>query len=232
MERTVRRKLAMAASVRTFSRAHSSADASYGLVLERLDGAINRMDELAKSQAGGYSSKHSSVVRRQDLRRRIHRGILRHLVQSAEDAGTEEPAIAGKFRLPSPSATHSAFRASAAKMLEEARANQEILVKHGLSVSLLDELDGAIKTFDASLQEFDDGKQAHVSARAELKALSDEISRLVGILDGFNRYRFHHEPELIVAWESAKHVVAGPQAKEVELGTARNPVPSGLESAA
>jgi len=76
MDRSVRRKLAMAASVRTFSRAHPSADASYALVLDRLDGTISRMEELAKRQEGGFVSKHSSVVRRQDLRRQLHQNCF------------------------------------------------------------------------------------------------------------------------------------------------------------
>lgn len=62
-----------------------------------------------------------------------------------------------------------------------------------------------------------------------MKTLSDEIMRLAGMLDGFNRYRFHHDPELIVAWESAKHLVSGPQAKEAEP---TRPVAAGLEPAA
>jgi hypothetical protein len=229
MNRQVRRKRAMAASVRTFCHAHPSADASYTLVLERLDGTIVRMDELAKQQEGGFVSKHSAVVRRKDLRRRLQLGLLRHLVTVAEDAGSEAPAVAEKFGLPSTSATHSGFRTSASKMLDEGRANRELLVKHGLSETMLDELDAAIKEFDASLQETDDGKQSHVAARAEMDTLCEEIMRLVGMLDGFNRYRFHHDRDLVVAWESAKHVVSGPQVKEVHPPT---PVPSGLEPAA
>jgi hypothetical protein len=230
MDRQIRRKLAMAASVRTFSRAHPSADTSYVLVLDRLDGTIVRIEELAKQQEGGYVSKHASSVRRSDLRRRLQFGLLRHLVTVAEDAGSEEPAVAGRFRLPNGNATHTAFRTSAAKLLEEARANQDILVKHGLSATLLEDLDAGVKEFDASTQESDDGKQSHVAARAEMKALTDEIMRLVGILDGFNRYRFHHDPELIAAWESARHVVSGPQPKEADLpGT---PPATGLETAA
>jgi hypothetical protein len=179
----------MAASVRTFSQAHPSADSSYALVLNRLDGTITRMDELAKQQEGGFVSKHSAVVRRQDLRRRLQSGLLRHLVTVAEDVGLEAPPVAEKFRLPSTSATHSGFRTSASKMLDEGRANQELLVKHGLSETMLDELEAAIKEFDASLQETDNGKQSHVAARAEMDTLCEEIMRLVGMLDGFNRYR-------------------------------------------
>jgi len=153
-------------------------------------------------------------------------------VTAAQDAGTDRPSVGEKFRLPSTSATHTAFRAVASKLLEEGRANQEVLVKRGLSASMLDELEAAIKEFDGSLQESDDGKQTHVAARAEMKALGDEIMRLVGMLDGFNRYRFHRESELIVAWESAKHVVSGPQVKEAESATPSHPTVSGLEPAA
>ena len=179
MDRSVRRKLAMATSVRTFSRAHPSADASYTLVLDRLDGTIVRMEELAKRQEGGFVSKHSSVVRRQDLRRRLHQGLLRHLVTAAEDAGTEDPGIAEKFRMPSISATHTAYRAVASKLLEEGRANQEVLVKHGLSATMLDQLDAAVKEFDASLQESDDGKQSprSGSGRDEVLGRRDHAAR-------------------------------------------------------
>jgi hypothetical protein len=199
------------------------------VVLDRLDGTIVRIEELAKQQEGGYVSKHAASVRRSDLRRRLQLGLLRHIVIAAEDAGSEVPEIGGKYRLPNSNATHATFRAVAGEMLNQARTHQEVLVKHGMSASMLGELETAIKDFDASNQENDGGKQSHVAARAEMEELTNEITRLVGILDGFNRYRFHREPELIVAWESAKHVVSGPQAKEAEPST---PVPSGLEPAA
>ena len=90
----------MGTSVRAFSRAHPSPDTSYTLVLDRLDGAILRIEELAKQQEGGYVSKHSAVVRRSDLRRRLRSGLLRHVVTAAKDAGEDAPAIAERFRLP------------------------------------------------------------------------------------------------------------------------------------
>ena len=39
----------------------------------------------------------------------------------------------------------------------------------------------------------------------------DEVMQLVGILDGINRYRFAREPQLLAAWDRAKHVVGGSQ---------------------
>ena len=40
--------------------------------------------------------------------------------------------------------------------------------------------------------------------------------QLVGMMDGVNRYRFQKEPQLLVAWKAARHVVSGPQAEEEE----------------
>jgi hypothetical protein len=212
----------MATSVRAFSRSHPSADTSYTLVLDRLDGTIVRIEELAKQQEGGYASKHSAAVRRADLRRQLQGGLLRHLVTVAEDVGAEEPAVGERFRIPRSNVPHTGFRARASEMLEQAKSNQEILLKHGMSATLVDDLTAALKEFDASLAETDDGKQSHVAARAEMKTLTDEIMRLVGMLDGFNRYRFHRDPELIVAWESAKRVVSGPEPK-AEPGEVEKP---------
>jgi hypothetical protein len=36
------------------------------------------------------------------------------------------------------------------------------------------------------------------------------------MLDGINRYRLERDPQLLVAWKTAKHVVSGPQAEEVK----------------
>jgi hypothetical protein len=228
MNRQVRRRLEMAVRVRDFSRTHPSADASYASVLSRLEGAITRMEALAGQQQGGYLSKHSSTVRRKDLRRRLHGGLLRHLVTIAADAASENPALTEMFRLPAANATNKAFQTLARKMLEQGQAQKELLAKHGLADRLLDDLGAAVNEFDASLAETNGGKQDHVLARAELDALSDEVMRLVGMLDGLNRYRFERDRQLLVAWESARHVVTGPQAEtEEKPETSTGPVQAG-----
>ena len=40
------------------------------------------------------------------------------------------------------------------------------------------------------------------------------------MMDGLNRYRFQKEPQLLVAWEAARHIMSGPQAAKEEAGTA------------
>jgi hypothetical protein len=164
----------MAVSVRDFSRAHPSADASYTSVLGRLESSITRMEELAGQQQGGYLSKHSSTVRRQELRRRLHGGLLRHLVTIAQDAAAENRALTEMFQLPASNATHKAFQTLARKMLEQGQEQKELLAKHGLADKLLEDLSAAVNEFDASVAETIEGRQDHVLARAELDTVSDE----------------------------------------------------------
>ena len=212
----------MALRVRDFCRAHPSADANHASVLGRLEETIGRMEVLMEQQVGGFLSKRSSVVRRKELRRRLYHGLLRHLVTIAGSAAREKPELGERFELPSPNASNKLFRTVARKMLEQGQAERELLLKHGLAATLLDELSAAIDQFDASVAETSNGTLSHVVARAELEELSDEVMRLVGMLDGINRYRFERDPQLLVAWKTAKHVVSGPQ---VESAVPPSPTP-------
>jgi hypothetical protein len=219
----------MGVRVRDFSRQHPSADANHASVVLKLDGALVRIDEVAGQQVGGFLSKHASVVRRKQLRRELRDGLLRHLVTVAESAALEDPSLVETFHLPPITASTTAFQTVARKMLEQGMAKKDLLAKHGLGATLLEELKAAVDAFDASVAATNDGLQAHVTARAELEALSQEVMLLVGMLDGINQYRFRNEPQLLAGWESAKHVVAGAQAATVveNPDTSTGPVQSG-----
>jgi hypothetical protein len=214
MNRQIRRKKEMAVRVRDFSHAHPSADPSFVSILGRLEEGINRLVALEGQQTGGFLSKHSSTVRRREVRRRLREGLLRHLVTIGQDAAAEQPQLLEMFRLPPHNITNSSFQNLSRKLLEQGVAQKELLVKHGLSDTLLDDLTGAVGEFDASVAETNGGLNNHVLAGAELRRVSDEITQLVAMMDGVNRYRFEREPQLLVAWESAKHVVTGPLTAE------------------
>ena len=202
----------MAIRVRDFSRAHPAADASYAAVHARLEDRIARMEAVAKQQQSGSLAAHSAVIRRRALRRRLHHELLRHLVTVAESAEADQPGLGERFKIPSASASHEAFRTLARQMLEQGQANQELLAKHGLADRLIPDLTAAVDEFDASVVTSNEGRRAHVGARAELEAVSDEVMQIVEVLDGVNRYRFGGDAEMRAAWESARNVVSGPSA--------------------
>jgi hypothetical protein len=201
----------MAVRVRDFSRGHPSTDASFAPVLGQLEEKIARMEGLAKQQQGGFLTTHASSVRRRAVRRRLHHELLRHLVTVAGLAADGQPGLAERFDMPSASATNESFRTHARKMLEQGLAQKDVLVKYGLADRLLEDLTAAVNDFDASVAESNEGRREHVGARADLKAVSDEVMRLVEMLDGLNRYRLAGNAELLAAWESARNVVTGPR---------------------
>jgi hypothetical protein len=217
MNRIISRRLEMAVRVRVFSDTHPSADPSFVVVLGRLKEGIDRMVELSGQQVGGFLSRHSSSLRRRDIRRKLRDGLLRHLVTVAEDASAEKPELRAKFELPAHNLSHVRFQTVARKMLEQGEAERELLVKHGLSDTLLGDLAAAVAEFDASVAETNSGRQDHILASAELRTVSEEVVQLVEMMDGLNRYRFQKEPQLLVAWDAARHITSGPQAAKEEV---------------
>ncbi|HET8836950.1 MAG TPA: hypothetical protein VFN08_19630 [Gemmatimonadales bacterium] len=214
MNRRVVKKLEMAQRVLDFSHAHPSADPRCRLVVDRLEGVIHRMLQLAAQQHGGYGSKKGSTLQRLALRRRLHGGLLRHLVTIAASAAAEEPTLREKFRLPPANATHQTYQSFARTLLEQGRAHEELLAGHGLSERLLEDLEAAVREFDATVADTNNALEAHIAARAELAVLAAEVTQIVAMLDGINRYRLEGEPSLLVVWESVKHLVADPHSED------------------
>jgi len=214
MNRLVGRRLNMAVRVRDFCDTNPSADPSFVSVLGRLKEAINRMVALGSRQVSGLLSRHASTVNRREIRRRLRNDLLPHLRTIAQDASVEKPTLAQEFEIPTHNLSSARFHAAAKAMLDKGVAEKELLVKHGLSDKLLDDLATALAEFEASITVTNTSREDHISARAALKDGSEELLQLVDMMDGINRYRFRNDPHLMVAWDAAKHVVTGPQPKD------------------
>jgi len=215
MNAEVRRKLAMGARVREFSRAHPSDDPSHTTLLGRLEDRLNRADALATQERAGRIEERAGKARRDELRRAMHFQLLRHLVRVGEAAAKQEPELAGKFRLRSPNATHKDFLVAAKAMLAEGVANKDLFVSLGLSAAMLDELGKAIAQFDEVTASGSAGRTDHIGARADLEAIAGEVLDLVELLNTFNLYRFRNDAELTPAWLSAREVLGPRRSKPV-----------------
>jgi hypothetical protein len=212
----------MGVHARDFNRTNPLTDANHALVLNELEETIKQMEALAAQQVTGIVSRGSSSVRRKEIRQRLNDGLLRHLVTVANAAAEERPELIREFRMPSTSLSHTVYRTVARTLLDKGVAQRELLLKHGLGDTLLEDLRLAVDELDASVEETVASKQRHILARTELRRLSDEVMQLVGVLDGINRYRFAREPQLLAAWDRAKHVVGGSQV-EAPAGTPEVP---------
>jgi hypothetical protein len=208
MDAEVRRTLDMAERVREFNRVHPSDDATFQSVAARLEERITRANALAEQQRAGQIDQTASNARRRDVRRSLHRGLLRLLSRVGEIAAKDQPELAQRFRLPGIHFANRAYITAAQAMVKEATASKDLFVKAGMPATLLDELAQMLALYEQATEKAVGGKRDHIGARADLDAVTAEILEVVGLLDGLNRHRFENEPEQLAAWDSVKRVIA------------------------
>lgn len=231
MKAPTRRKLEMGKRALEFSRANPDASPGYAAALARLEERLARGEQLAGQQREGILQVRTASAKKRDLRRTVKRSHINHLARVAEVAAKEAPDLSPqKFVLRREANPYLAFRTAARGMAAEAESRKELLVKHGLTDTVLGALVKALDEFDAAVEQGAQGRRAHVGASADLDAVADEVVQVVKVMDGLNRYRFEKDPERLAAWESASNVVATPR-PEVKPVPAPTPAPEGIPPA-
>jgi hypothetical protein len=227
MKGVSRRKIEMGARALEFSRAHPDASPGYTAALARLEDRLNRAEQVAEQQRLGILHVRAATVRKRDLRRTIKRDHLDHLASVAEVAAHEVPELAQLFTLPRLANPYLAFRTAARGLAAEAESRKELLVKNGLTDTVLTGLAQALNEFDAAVDQGAEGRAAHVGASAELDTLANEVVQVVNVMGGHNRIRFAGNSDLLAAWESVSNVLATPR-PDVKPKTGATP-PAGGE---
>jgi hypothetical protein len=211
MNRRVSSRLNMGHRALEFSRAHPAQSAGYATTLQQLEALLVRADQLAQEQARGTAEVRAATARKDELRRSIRRSQLVHLAGVAGRAAKEAPELAQKFDLPRIPFRSLAFRAAARTMVEEARQQKELLVQHGLVEDILETLGQSLDEYDQVVERGAEGRRVHIGAAAQLEAISDEVVQIVKGLDGYNRFRFATDANLLSGWEAASNIIGPPK---------------------
>lgn len=206
-----RRELEMANRTLKFAVANAGTSPGDAVAIARLKTLVARCDELAGLQLAGRSQVRAATERKSVLRRTMKKAHLVHVATAAKLAAREDPELVELLVMNPQSSTYQAFRTSSRGIAAEAQGRRELLVKHGLVESVLDDLVEALDQFDAAVESGAQGRNTHVAASAELRALTKEIVQVVKVMDGHNRIRFVNNPELLAAWESASNIQATPR---------------------
>lgn len=200
------RKLETAKASRDFCRANPSDNPSVTPILARLEGRISRAEILMAQQRAGELTVRTANGNRKAIRKDMQNHLLPALIEVAGDVAKEEPSLVGRFRLPALNTAKVALVTQVRGMVAEAKAHEELFIKHGLEPTLLEELTKAVDEFEALQEKAHAGKRDHTGARAELVEVMAEIMELIHLLDGLNRYRFRRDAEKMGAWRSARNV--------------------------
>jgi len=206
MNARLRRRLEMAVRVRDFLRAHRTDGVAEGAALARLEELLARADVLAAQQRSGIVAERASTEMRGEVRRALRTKLLMYLSAVGGLASHENAELGAQFRLP-PIGPNQAFVTVARGMLERATEHKGLLVKRGMSESLLTDIAAAIDEFEQTLEATRAARRGHVGASADLRAVCAEITEQVKVLHGVVRYRFGDNAELMGAWASAHNVL-------------------------
>jgi hypothetical protein len=223
MDATSRRKIEMGTRVLEFSRAHPDSDAGYSAAATRQEQLVARADALAGAQRNGLVDVRAASARKEQLRRAMLSGPIAHLAQVGRMAAREEHELGKTFRFKPGASTFLAFRTAARGMAAEAETHREVLVKHGLAASVLEQFLQMLDQFDAAVALGNDGRSAHVGATRELQAVASEIVQTVRVMNGRNRQRFQDDGQLLGSWISASTVLGAPRSGSGTTGTPGTP---------
>ena len=168
----------------------------------------------------------AASAHKRELRRTMLSVHIAHLAQVGREASQEDHELANTFRFRPVSNTYMAFRTAARDMAVEAERHREVLVRHGLAASVLEEFVRLLDQFDAAIALSNSGRTTHMGATSELNAVAAGIVRAVRLMDARNRQRFAGEPQLLAAWVAASTVLRVPS-RGSEAGPGGTPGPAG-----
>ncbi len=191
---------------------------------DKLKVLTERFTIVAAAQRNGLVEAHASSKEKERLRQAMLTGPIAHLARVGKAAAGDDHELRSVFRFQPDASTLLAFRRAAGTMADAASAHQDVLVKHGLAVPVLEELVQMIQQFDAAVELGKAGRTAHVAATGEMETLAREIVRTVRLMDGRNRQRFRGNEELLRSWISATRVLGSPRPAAAG-GTPHSPTP-------
>ena len=215
MDAESRRKIEMGLRALEFSRAHPDADPGYTGTAGKLEQLVERANRAMTEQREASVDLHVGSVQKNELRRTMRGVHIAHLSQVGRESAKEQPDLSKTFRFKPDAETLLAFGAAGRAMAAAAAEHREILVRHGLAATVLEEFVQLLDRFDAAVVQCNAGRTAHAAATAEIKAVANGIVRAVRVMDGRNRQRFAGDQQLLEGWISASTVLGTPRRGEV-----------------
>ncbi len=210
--------------VLNWTSAHPDDEPGFIVLTAQLQALAARLAQVITAQRNGLIDSRASRSRKQELRREMLAVPIAHLAQIGALAAREVHELGKTFRFRPSAASLVAFQSAARAMLEEAQTHKEVLVKHGLSESVLVEFEKLLGEFDMTMRLGVEGRMTHTAATRELETLTKEAGRLVRAMDARNRIRFRNDLPALEQWVSARTVLGVPtRSAESPLGEGGTP---------
>jgi hypothetical protein len=189
------------------------------VLVAQFEAIVARMNQVVNDQRDGRIDTRASSARKQVLRRAMLAGPIAHLARVGALAAREVHELGSTFVFRPTAETQLAFQAAARGMYNAAQAHKEVLVKHGLSESVMAQFGKTLDEFDGAVALGGTGRMLHTAATRELNALTKEAGDIVRAMDARNRLRYQDDRQALEQWVSARTVLGLPREVKEEGGT-------------
>lgn len=211
MRAVSRRVYEMCVRVLSWIAAHPDSEPGFVVLVTQLQALVARMAQVIGEQRDGRVDSRAASARKQALRREALAGPIAHLAQIGRMTAREQHELASIFVFKPTADTLLAFQSAATSMFAAAQEHQEVLVKHGLSASVLEQFGKMLEEFDAAVTQGATGRTVHTAATRELEALTKEAGAIVRAMDARNRLRYQDDRQALEQWISVRTVLGSPQ---------------------
>ena len=202
---SIRRKFDTWTAVREFAAAHPFTEPAHAALVARFGTVLDLAKAAAVGEQRGRLVSRAATRHRKEVRRELV-SALRYLSQVGEMAAADAPNLASRFPAASIRLANATLLARATTALTLAEEQLEVLGKHGLAPSQVDEFTTLVSRFDAATREALGGRSEHIAARGALAQATDELMDLLRLLDTLYQNRGKSDPKLLAAWLSARNV--------------------------
>ena len=174
-----RRTREMGVRVVLYSDRHPDTDPAHGVLVGKLKGVVEQMEQEEALQRSALMDRHTSSLDKRRLRREMLAGPVAHVVGVADLARKDEPSLATQVQYRPSGNTFGGHLAAARGLLAEAETHQELLAKYGLSADVLEVYREVLSQSEAAVRLGDEGRAAHKGATPHLKDLAREVRQIV-----------------------------------------------------
>ena len=186
-----------------FSQSYPDSSPGYQNAVRELAALVERAKQYTELQQRAMQQVHGAAGRKVALRRIMKLAHLKHLARVAQRAAHLEPDLRQMSVVNRADRSFLGFRTTAGRFKALAGSNQELLIRYGLTETVLEDLGHLLEQFDQATDQVNEGRQDQVGASAELVVIGREIVRIVRVLDSLNLMRFAGQPGHLAAWASA-----------------------------
>jgi len=207
MDNSEMRRFDMFTRLRDFGAEHADAFPATtlgGRSFAEINAVVEALTSQTVAQSSGLAAARQSISGKATARAAL-RDELEMITRTARAMAIDTPGLDDKFRLPRSDAGQALVTASRTFRADAEPLKAEFIA-HDMPEDFLETLDSLIGDFEQTLVSRHQSAAAHVAASATIDAEIERGMNAARRLDSIVRNKFHNDPGLLAAWESARHI--------------------------